>query len=52
MGRLTDGLHDVSGDQFPKVAVPERCGLDSDDFELGIDFLFEHAFDRHQRSGQ
>jgi hypothetical protein len=26
--------------------------LNCDDFQLRIDFLFEHAFDRHQRAGE
>ena len=33
----------------PKVSGE---GLDRDDFEFGIDLLFQHSFDSHQRSGE
>ena len=36
---------------LPDGRASARSKLDGDDFHLRINFLFEHALDRHQRAG-
>ena len=44
---ITGRLHDIGDARFRKV-----YRLNCDDFQFGIDFLFEHAFDGHQGAGE
>jgi hypothetical protein len=49
---ITECLHEVSANWFPKASAGKSRKLNRDDFQLRIDFLFEHAFDCHQRAGE